>query len=124
MAQTQAPSTAGHLPKQGGDTTPGPPEQLPRQRRGTTPQMRGRYPDYDVLTAASHWDARVSLTAAAVEDLIMRDIPMLACELSWLALFVTGLYQTGGTTHPGGSITGAPGRNTAMVMLEDLATDC
>jgi len=26
----------------------------------------------------------------------MRDIPMLACELSWLALFVTGLYQTGG----------------------------
>jgi decaprenyl-phosphate phosphoribosyltransferase len=35
-------------------------------------------------------------TAAAVEDLIMRDIPMLACELSWLALFVTGLYQTGG----------------------------
>jgi decaprenyl-phosphate phosphoribosyltransferase len=35
-------------------------------------------------------------TAAPVEDLIMRDIPMLACELSWLALFVTGLYQTGG----------------------------
>jgi decaprenyl-phosphate phosphoribosyltransferase len=35
-------------------------------------------------------------TAAAVEDLIMRDILMLACELSWLALFVTGLYQTGG----------------------------
>ena len=35
-------------------------------------------------------------TAAPVEDLIMRDIPMLACELAWLALFVTGLYQTGG----------------------------
>jgi decaprenyl-phosphate phosphoribosyltransferase len=35
-------------------------------------------------------------TAAAVEDLITRDILMLACELSWLALFVTGLYQTGG----------------------------
>ena len=35
-------------------------------------------------------------TAVAVEDLIMRDITMLACELSWLALFVTGLYQTGG----------------------------
>ena len=35
-------------------------------------------------------------TAAAVEDLIMRDAPMLASELSWLALFVTGLYQTGG----------------------------
>jgi decaprenyl-phosphate phosphoribosyltransferase len=35
-------------------------------------------------------------TAAPVEDLITRDILMLACELSWLALFVTGLYQTGG----------------------------
>jgi hypothetical protein len=30
---------------------------LPRQRRGTTPQMVGRYPDYDVLTQADHWDA-------------------------------------------------------------------
>jgi hypothetical protein len=52
----QAPSVAGHLPKLGGDTTPGPPAGLPRQRKGTTPQMRGRYPDYDVLTAAEHWD--------------------------------------------------------------------
>ena len=33
---------------------------------------------------------------------------------------IPGLYQTGGTTHPGGSVTGAPGRNAAMVMLEDL----
>jgi phytoene dehydrogenase-like protein len=33
---------------------------------------------------------------------------------------IEGLYQTGGTTHPGGSITGAPGRNAAMVMLADL----
>jgi len=29
---------------------------LPRQRRGTTPQMHGRYPDYDVLEQADHWD--------------------------------------------------------------------
>jgi len=35
-------------------------------------------------------------TAAPVEDLLMRDVPMLVCELSWLALFVAGLYQTGG----------------------------
>jgi hypothetical protein len=35
---------------------------------------------------------------------------------------IPGLYQTGGTTHPGGSITGAPGRNAAMVILEDLGT--
>jgi phytoene dehydrogenase-like protein len=33
---------------------------------------------------------------------------------------IPGLYQTGGTTHPGGSITGAPGRNAAMVILSDL----
>lgn len=32
---------------------------------------------------------------------------------------IEGLYQTGGTTHPGGSITGAPGRNAAMVVLAD-----
>jgi decaprenyl-phosphate phosphoribosyltransferase len=30
-------------------------------------------------------------TARPVEDMITRDGPMLACELSWLALFVTGL---------------------------------
>lgn len=35
-------------------------------------------------------------TAAPVEDLLMRDWVMLACELSWLALFVAGLYQGGG----------------------------
>jgi phytoene dehydrogenase-like protein len=35
---------------------------------------------------------------------------------------VPGLYQTGGTTHPGGSITGAPGRNAAVVVLEDLGS--
>jgi hypothetical protein len=29
---------------------------LPTQRRGTTPQMVGRYPDYDVLAEARHWD--------------------------------------------------------------------
>ncbi len=57
MAQAPS-SSAGHLPKQGGDTTPGPPAGLPHQRKGTTPQMRGRYPDYDVLSAASHWDAK------------------------------------------------------------------
>lgn len=33
-----------------------------------------------------------------------------------------GLYQTGATTHPGGSITGGPGRNAAVVILDDLGT--
>ena len=36
---------------------------------------------------------------------------------------IPGLYQTGGTTHPGGSITGAPGRNAATVVLSDLGLD-
>jgi hypothetical protein len=27
-----------------------------RQRKGTTPQMVGRYPEYDVLSQAPHWD--------------------------------------------------------------------
>jgi phytoene dehydrogenase-like protein len=33
---------------------------------------------------------------------------------------IPGLYQTGATTHPGGSITGGPGRNAAIVILDDL----
>ena len=32
------------------------PEGLPRQRRGVTPGMVGRYPDFDVLEQAGHWD--------------------------------------------------------------------
>ena len=36
---------------------------------------------------------------------------------------IPGLYQTGGTTHPGGSVTGGPGRNAAIVMLADLGVD-
>jgi phytoene dehydrogenase-like protein len=36
---------------------------------------------------------------------------------------IPGLYQTGATTHPGGSVTGGPGRNAAMVLLKDLGRD-
>ena len=36
---------------------------------------------------------------------------------------IPGLYQTGATTHPGGSVTGGPGRNAAMVLLHDLGRD-
>jgi len=35
---------------------------------------------------------------------------------------IPSLYQTGATTHPGGSVTGAPGRNAAVVMLKDFGT--
>ena len=33
---------------------------------------------------------------------------------------IPGLYQTGATTHPGGSVSGAPGRNAAAVVLADI----
>ena len=50
-------SKPDHLP----NLRPGrqPPESswLPVQRRGTTPQMIGRYPDFDVFDAAGTWDA-------------------------------------------------------------------
>lgn len=64
-------SSAGHLPKQ---RAPGaPPAQLPRQRRGTTPQQYGRYPDYDILSETSHWDP---VTRAVVMKRV-EDVPPL-----------------------------------------------
>ncbi len=45
-----------HLPKLRPDGQPRHPAWLPRQRRGISPQMIGRYPDYDVLENAEHWD--------------------------------------------------------------------
>jgi hypothetical protein len=45
-----------HLPKRSESGKPAPPEDLPRQRAGITPQLHGRYPDYDVLSQAEHWD--------------------------------------------------------------------
>jgi hypothetical protein len=47
---------AGHLPNLREDRQPASPDELPRQRNGVTPQMHGRYPDYDVLDEAGHWD--------------------------------------------------------------------
>lgn len=36
---------------------------------------------------------------------------------------IAGLYLTGSTSHPGGSVSGRPGRNTARVLLDDLGID-
>jgi Gluconate 2-dehydrogenase subunit 3 len=47
---------AGHLPNNRPGGQPGSPDELPRQRNGVTPQMHGRYPDYNVLDEAPHWD--------------------------------------------------------------------
>lgn len=45
-----------HLPNRRPDRQPPHPSWLPRQRRGTTPQMIGRYPDFDVLDTVETWD--------------------------------------------------------------------
>lgn len=57
-----------HLPKVRGDRGADPAE-LPRQRRGKTPQMHGRYPDYDCLEHVEHWD---ELTRKLVVDRVER----------------------------------------------------
>ena len=44
------------LPKRRGEQGHADPYDVPRQRRGTTPQQHGRYPDHDVLGQAGHWD--------------------------------------------------------------------
>jgi len=45
-----------HLPNLRPGKQPPHPSWLPRQRVGTTPQMIGRYPDYDVLASVDTWD--------------------------------------------------------------------
>jgi hypothetical protein len=57
-------SKAHHLPHLRPDGAAPDTSWLPRQRRGVTPQMVGRYPDYDVFDARGTWDAA---TAALVE---------------------------------------------------------
>jgi hypothetical protein len=53
------------LPNRRSDREPVDPYELPRQRRGHTPQMHGRYPDFDVLEQAGHWDAATRETVLA-----------------------------------------------------------
>ncbi|HTK66960.1 MAG TPA: gluconate 2-dehydrogenase subunit 3 family protein [Pseudonocardia sp.] len=45
-----------HLPNRRDGGKAADPSWLPQQQRGTTPQMIGRYPDYDVLDAVDSWD--------------------------------------------------------------------
>jgi hypothetical protein len=48
--------SGGHLPNLRPERRPPDKRWLPRQRRGVTPQMVGRYPDFDVLEQAGSWD--------------------------------------------------------------------
>jgi hypothetical protein len=66
--------SVAHLPHHGGaapheDPRPG----LPGQRRGTAPQGFGRYPDFDVLAEADHWD---EVTRRVVLDRVERVPPI------------------------------------------------
>jgi hypothetical protein len=45
-----------HLPKLRPGGQPPHPSWLPRHRRGTSPQMIGRYPDFDALAGIDTWD--------------------------------------------------------------------
>ncbi|MGH9019088.1 MAG: gluconate 2-dehydrogenase subunit 3 family protein [Acidimicrobiales bacterium] len=53
-------SRPDHLPNLRPGKEPPHPSWLPAQRRGTTPQMIGRYPDYDVFDARGTWDHATS----------------------------------------------------------------
>src|SRR5262245_8494870 len=57
------------------------------------------------------------LDVSTEQTLNRRPIP----QLSGYRTPIRGLYLTGAGTHPGGGIWGAPGRNTAHVVLEDVA---
>lgn len=63
------------------------PYDLPRQRNGVTPQMHGRYPDYDVLAEQDHWD---EVTRDVVLERV-HDVPALrffdAAEVETLTAF-------------------------------------
>jgi hypothetical protein len=62
--------SAEHLPNLRPDQQPASPDELPRQRNGITPQMHGRYPDYNVLDEASHWDEVTrKLVMSRLEDI-------------------------------------------------------
>ncbi|MGH9130729.1 MAG: gluconate 2-dehydrogenase subunit 3 family protein, partial [Acidimicrobiales bacterium] len=74
-----------HLPNLRSGKQPPHPSWLPRQRRGTTPQMIGRYPDYDVFDAAETWD---HATAAVVRGRL--DVPD---ELSFFATSETATLR-------------------------------
>jgi hypothetical protein len=77
---------AGHLPNVRGDRG-GDPAGLPRQRRGTTPQMHGRYPDFDVLAEEEHWDEPTRRVVTARVEHVPRRAFFTESEFATLAAF-------------------------------------
>ncbi len=56
MAEQRDLRAPDHLPNLRQPGEPRDPSWLPHQRRGVSPQMIGRYPDYDVMENAENWD--------------------------------------------------------------------
>ena len=72
---------------------------------------------YEIEARTATWSAAPSTAATAASRRAGALRPVPGC--GQYRMPIEGLYQTGGTTHPGGSITGAPGRNAAIVVLAD-----
>jgi 2,3-bisphosphoglycerate-independent phosphoglycerate mutase len=68
---------------------------------------------FEVLSDEPQANALLMLPA---QSGAMRPVPGWASH----RLPIPGLYQTGSTTHPGGSVSAGPGRNAAWVLLDDL----
>jgi hypothetical protein len=88
MSRTSSPdfSQAHHLPKVGKEGA-GDPAGLPRQRRGTTPQMHGRYPDFDVMEQLDHWDERTREVIVARVEAVPERRFFSRAEFATLAAF-------------------------------------
>ena len=74
--------------------------------------------DIDRMNPAMWHGSSHGGTDGPAQDGTMRPVP------GWAhyRMPIPGLYQTGQTTHPGGAVTGGPGRNAAMVVLKDSGT--
>lgn len=76
------------------------------------------------LTGPAEWVARHGNPHASPNHVEMSIDQLLAFRpspsLSGYRTPIRGLYLTGAGTHPGGGITGVPGRNSARVVLADL----
>ncbi|HKS90321.1 MAG TPA: gluconate 2-dehydrogenase subunit 3 family protein, partial [Tepidiformaceae bacterium] len=81
---------ADHLPRLRAGGLPGDPAFLPRQRRGVTPQMHGRYPDFNVLEHANEWD---EVTRKLVEGRI-DNVPPIRFFTPQQALTLTAFCDT------------------------------
>jgi hypothetical protein len=73
MAEQRDLRAPDHLPNLRQHGEPRDPSWLPRQRRGVSPQMIGRYPDYDVMENAENWD---EATRRVVEGRLQLSSPL------------------------------------------------